>query len=203
MQLGAQWAPMGQVVPHVGFRHRGKERTPDDPCTFRTPEHNRCIPSDVLAWQKHTEQWIAALARRADTRERNEIVDNLFRRYAVFSKSAAECGIVPGGLLCTAPTNGFVSTSQLARGYLLDWNEDVGPDEIMRDQGRNPINLPVPQEVQELADSLPSLRQWWDTLRNRVEAHAREHFFEQYLPFFILAALVLMAGQDARKWWRA
>lgn len=189
----------GDELPPVGFESYGSQRTPDDPCRFLTPEDNRCTPQDALEWQRHAEQWLASLKRRADTPERNAVADRMFDRYAKFVKASAECSAMPWtSNPCTPAVDGFIITARLAREYLLNWGASI-PGEIVQDQGRNAVNLPIPGEVREMAEGLPAIEQWWNTIMNRVEAHAKKHWFDQYLPLIFLGTVLFMAGSDIRR----
>lgn len=173
-------------ISRVGFRYKAFDYTPDRPCSF----DQYCTPKDALNWQRHTEQWIAALYRRANTPERQETIRRLFERYGRFVESASGCRFT-----CTSPTEGLVSAAQLAKAYADSWGEPI--DDVENDWGNvGPAQTPIPPEIHDLSDSIPEistsdLESWWE----KIQQAAQGHWVHRFGPWIALGVLLLMANQ--------
>jgi hypothetical protein len=167
----------------VGFTYKLRDYTADNPCLFR----DHCTPGDAANWARHAQEWITELRRHAQSPEQLQQLRDLVRRYGVFAESAATTRFDP-----RSEVEGFVSVARLAKMLIDSWGVQANVDNDWGFVG--PLQTPVPSDLAEWKATLPSIEEWWATIKRRAMSG-------RYLPAMLLAAVALYLLSERSKAW--
>lgn len=100
----------------VGFTFRLQSYRPDSPCVV--PGSFMCVREDEHLWAKHANEWVDALARRAQNGSQRDAATKLAKQIAdIMDKNC--------WLACTSGVHALVAISQHAKALAESWGQPV------------------------------------------------------------------------------